>query len=99
MGRLSKAGALRAQERGMSGAAEQTPKKAKIVNIWTKRVRGGAGRGIYVVECPCGYESNFDSLSWGGHRALRCKNPRCGLFIAKDTLRVGQTRKEALART
>ncbi len=72
--------------------------KAKIINSWTRRVAGGAGRCIFVVLCVCNYPNNFDALSWGAHKALRCKDKRCGLFIGKATLRVAPTRKEAVGR-
>lgn len=49
---------------------------------YTKRLRGGAGQGYYLVQCECGRVNHFSAFSWGGHRYLRCK--RCGCYIRRN---------------
>jgi hypothetical protein len=72
-----------------------TGMKARILRTKTRRVAANTPRAVHVVECVCGHVNDFDALSWGGHRVLRCKGTACGLYIHKKTLICGTTRKEA----
>jgi hypothetical protein len=67
--------------------------KAIITAASPGRVRGNAGRGYKMVYCTCGWRNCFDTFSWGGHKALRCKRPRCRALIAQDGT-VADTRAE-----
>lgn len=68
--------------------------KSIILKAAPGRVAGGAGRGYRMVYCArCGYRNHFDTFSWGGHKALRCKRPSCRRLIARDGT-VADTRAE-----
>src|SRR5947209_11618423 len=69
---------------------------AKVLHLTSRRKRGNHHRAVWVVKCPCGHTNYFDALSWGGHRALRCKNKACRLFISKQYLTTGKTKQAAL---
>lgn len=71
-------------------------KRATVLHLTSRKVRGNTSRAIWVVRCVCKFVNNFDALSWGGHRVLRCKNPACRLYIDKRSLVCAETR--ALAR-
>lgn len=72
-------------------AATKT-KRAKLLYTWTRKVSNNTPRAVHAVECACKFTNNFDALSWGGHRVLRCKNPACRLYIDRRSLICAPTR-------
>jgi hypothetical protein len=56
--------------------------KAAITKGPSRKVACNTGRGTMIVICPCGRRNRFDSFSWAGHGACRCRG--CKMLIATD---------------